>query len=133
MVNDACRFIAASRRYDDHLKATEAEQEAERETQETEGGAESQRGENGEAIAQESAQDDEKPADASSTSRIVNTGGGTEAADSRDESSDRPMDGREAEGSGSPLQEEDSSADQMQTDVLEAMKELRECMTFHDM
>lgn len=133
MANNSCRFVAASRRYDEYLKVAEPEQEAERDVQETEDRAESERGENGQAIAQESAQDDGKPADASNTARIVNTGGGAVAADGRDESSDRPVDGREAEGSGSPLQEEDFIGDQMQADVLEAMKELRQCMIFHDM
>lgn len=132
MVNACCRFVAASRRYDEYLKVTEPEQETERDVQETEGGAESERGENGEAIAQESAQEDGKPEDESNTARIVNTGGGTAAADGRNESSDRPVDGREAEESGSP-QEEDFIGDQMQADVLEAMKELRQCMIFHDM
>lgn len=135
--NNPRRFVAASRRYDEHLKLTQPEQgeEEERAIQEAGSGSAAEGGEKGKAVAQESAQDDGKPAGApdDASARIVNTGGGRAGAGGRDENNDRPIDGREAEGSDSPPEEEDLIGDQMQTDVLEAMKELRQCMIFHDM
>lgn len=147
MHRNACRFVAASKRYDAHLKATEPQED----DGETVGDRDGEGGGNGEARPNNGAQDDESPIGSSEDARVANTAEKrTAMATGQGKSSESSHRGGEGarekvddEGVGAGgasgdeqrrRQEElDLEQNQLHADVIGAITELRECMIFHDM